>query len=205
MSCIKKIKYICAAFCFACLPFTVCAEEEYIPLAAAPSPYDNPIQAEIMPIVEMIMANQESAAKDLASFLQIKLSLSPKQENEFGERLVDDMMFLIESEVQGEPVPDCTAEKILNFEYTLQDEQIVIWQTVKDSVRRIMKEEKLMRAELPVNNDIVIHSEAEEKLYMKQNNVTSTSLFRPADDDISVSDADEDTGEVKFVNHPRIR
>lgn len=204
MSCIKKIKYICAAFCFACLPFTVCAEED-IPLAAAPSPYDTPIQAEIMQIVEMIMANQESAARDLASFLQIKLSLSPKQENEFGERLVDDMMFLIESEVQGEPVPDFTAEKILNFEETLQDEQIVIWQTVKDSVRRIMEEEKLMRAELPVNNDIVIHSEAEEKLYMKQNNVTPTSLFRPADDDISVSDANEDTGEVKFVNHPRIK
>lgn len=201
MSCIKKIKYICAAFCFACLPFTVCAEEEDIPLAAAPSPYDNPIQAEIMQIVEMIMANQESAARDLASFLQIKLSLSPKQENEFGERLVDDMMFLIESEVQGEPVPDFTAEKILNFEETLQDEQIVIWQTVKDSVRRIMEEEKLMRAELPVNNDIVIHSEAEAELYMKQNNVTPTSLFSPADDDVSIPNLNEE----KSFKRPRIK
>ena len=184
MSFIKKImQLVCTVLCFVGLPFVVYAEEEMIPLSAAPSPYDNPVQAEIAQVVEMMIMNREKATQELTPYLQFRLDLSSDQQKEYGERLVDDMLFSIESEVSGETVQDSVTEAISNFENMLNGEQLVIWQTVKDTIRRIMENEKNMRAELPINNDIVIHSEAEEQLFMKQNNVTPTSLFMPKNDD----------------------
>lgn len=174
----------CAILCFVGLSFVVHAEEEeMLPLLAAPSPYDTPLQAEIAQLVEMAMMNRETATQDLTSYLQFRLNLSSEQEQTYGERLVDDMIFLVESDVLNETVTDTVAEEVLNFENMLDGEQIVVWQTAKDAIRKILNDEKIAKENMPINNDIVIHTEAEAQLYMKQNNVTPTSLFMPDDDD----------------------
>lgn len=188
MNIYKKIICICICISFFLMGMSsiVFAEEENIPLENAPS-YNEILLRNVMPSINMITSDRDGAINDLTISLKNELELSPEQNVNYGRPLIDDVVFSIENEVYGESIQDSVLEEIYKFENTLSVDQMKIWNAAKEEIRNKVNQQKIIDSNMVKNNDIVIHTEIEEKLYMKQNNITPTTLFKPSFDENTAS------------------